>query len=602
MSADDSRNRIKILPDHLVDVIAAGEVVERPASVVKELVENSLDAGARRIEVRIEDGGKRKITVLDDGSGMDEDDCLMAIERHATSKIASLDDLQHIRTLGFRGEAIPSIASVGRFTLQSFDGRADSGTRIIMDGGRLVSVEPVGRARGTTITLEGIFRKLPARRKYLRSRETEAAWCLGTVEDASLACQDVSFTVLSNGVTVLDLPGAGSLAGRVASLWGADTAGSMMALSGTIEGMRVEGLISPPTVTFSRRTRHKVIINGRPVRDPVLNRVISSALAGSWPSGRFPALVLILDVEDDLVDVNVHPAKREVRLRRTDHIVELMRRAIRGIRDPVMAGAGIKPGSGKSRDYPVHGSPKTPVSERHEGLPEDPEPGSPTAARETFLPFEPSYAGRTGERDGKNHAARTESEDESDGRTEILGQVLGTYILLESDQGIQIIDQHAAHERIVFNRLMEAREGYGPPMQRLAVPIVMDLSPSESANLMSAARLLDSFGFEVDQFGPSSLRVTAVPSDLKGTLVEELLRALASDPDAFGREPESVALAVSRWACRQSIMAGRKLSKEQITQLVRDLDVAESGFSCPHGRPTRVTMGFQELERLFGRR
>ncbi len=325
---EKTSSRIRILPDNLVDVIAAGEVVERPASVVKELVENALDAGAETIRLKISDGGRRVIQLMDDGAGMGEENALLSIERHATSKISSLDDLVHIRTLGFRGEALSSVAAVGRFILDTWDGKAPAGTRIVIDNGKLVSAEPVGRGRGTTVTLENIFRRLPARRKFLRSRETEQSWCLSAVEDAALAYPAVSFSVTGDGLELLNMGPASSLRERAASLWGADAAGKLIPLSHVSEGVALEGLISSPAETYSRRLRHRVMVNGRPVRDPVLNRVISSALSGSWPAGRFPALVLSIVVPDELVDVNVHPAKREVRFRRTEPIGEARRRAL----------------------------------------------------------------------------------------------------------------------------------------------------------------------------------------------------------------------------------------------------------------------------------
>jgi DNA mismatch repair protein MutL len=577
MSEDDSRKRIQILPDHLVDVIAAGEVVERPASVVKELVENAIDAGAESVQIHLQDGGRGKILVLDDGTGMDEDNCLMAIERHTTSKVATVEDLRHLRTLGFRGEALPSIASVGRFKLETWDGKSTSGTSIVIDNGKLLSVEPIGRARGTTVTLEGLFQKLPARRKFMRTRETETAWCLTAVEDAALANPAISFTVTSNGTQLLGMPSSSTLRDRIVSLWGADMSDRLIPLAYTGNEVVLYGLISPPTETFSRRSRHKTMINNRPVKDPVLNRVISSALSGSWPAGRFPALVLSLVVDDDLVDVNVHPSKREVRFRRTEPITDAIRSAVSKINAPVRVAAydGIAP-----------------VDDQ-----------IPLPAREMKLPFGITASAPESSFQVADQTTKHERSESVSSVARILGQIMGTYILLEDENGLGIIDQHAAHERIVYNRLLARRSGARIPVQILAVPLVLTLSPSEAANLLASDELLNSFGFKISEFGPDTVRITAVPSDLKGHLVEELLRQLAAGLEATVREqPEDVALAVSRWACRESIMAGQKLSKEQITQLVRDLDEAESGFSCPHGRPTRITLTPADFERLFGRR
>jgi len=575
MTVDDNRKRIQILPEHLIDVIAAGEVVERPASVVKELVENAIDAGAESIQVNLADGGRGKIQVLDDGIGIDEDDCLMAIERHATSKVAEVDDLRHLRTLGFRGEALPSIAAVGYFKMESWDGKSTSGTRVVVDNGKLITVEPVGRAQGTTITLEGLFRKLPARRKFMRTRETETAWCLTVVEDAALANPAISFKVSNDGNQLLAMPPSSSLRNRIVSLWGADMSGRLLSLNYEGNGIVLDGLISPPTETFSRRLKHRTMINNRPVRDPVLNKVISSALSGSWPAGRFPALVLSLVVDDDLVDVNVHPAKREVRFRRTEPIAEAIRIAVGNIKSPVRAAYGTK------------------STEKH---------FEQTLAGENRLPFGKTV--HTLEDNVLRPPQVKVSADVGSGpeSSRILGQVMGTYVLLEDENGLQIIDQHAAHERIVFNRLLAKRSGKKIPVQILAIPLVLTLSPSEAANLLASNQLLNSFGFDLGEFGPGTVRITAVPSDLKGQLVEELLHQLATGSEITAREPEDVALAVSRWACRESIMAGRKLSEEEIKQLVYDLDEAESGFSCPHGRPTRIALSSPDLERLFGRR
>jgi len=326
------------------------------------------------------------------------------------------------------------------------------------------------------------------------------------------------------------------------------------------------------------------MINNRPVRDPVLNRVISSALSGSWPAGRFPALVLCLVVDDDLVDVNVHPAKREVRFRRTEPIAEAIRTSVSAIRTPVRPAAyGPMSADGIRAQTPA-GETKLPFGTTG-SIQETTGSVSPAEAAPDVLPV---------------MSLETRGIASSPGR--IIGQIMGTYILREGEEGLEIIDQHAAHERIVFNRLLAARSGKKIPVQTLAVPLVLTLSPSEAANLHAAQLWLNSFGFEIGEFGPGTVRVTAVPSDLKGQLVEELLRQFAVGLEPNIREPEDIALAVSRWACRGSIMAGRILSTEEMKQLVEDLDEAESGFSCPHGRPTRVTLTGVDLEKLFGRR
>ncbi len=574
-------SRIRILPDSLVDVIAAGEVIERPASIVKELVENALDAGGREIRIFLADGGCRLVKVQDDGGGMDQENALLAIERHATSKIASLEDLKTIRTLGFRGEALPSIASVGRFLMETWDGEAPSGTRIIMDGGRLVSVDPCGRARGTTVSLERIFRRLPARRKFLRSRETEQAWCLTAVEDAAMANPGAAFYVTSDGRELLSMPPASSLRERSASLWGVEAAVKLLDISHAKEGIRLEGLVSPPDQTYTRRWRHRVMINGRPVRDPVLNRAISSALSGSWPAGRFPALILSIWVPDEILDVNVHPAKREVRIKSPGLLSSVLGEAIKGIR------VSTAPRPGFSVPFP---------------MPYSKDSCEAVVAAESTLPFGSGQGRPASNPERPLEKPPDTALEKPSGFPRILGQILGTYIILEGEGGLEILDQHAAHERIIFNHLLARRSGEAVPVQRLAVPLVFSLSPSEAANLLAAADVLNSFGFEIGEFGEGTIRLAAVPADLKESVVEDLIRSLSADPEFGGHAAEDVALAVSRWACRQSVMAGRVLSTGEIARLVLDLEKAESGFSCPHGRPTRITLDRGDLERLFDRR
>ena len=580
MSSESSR--IHILPDELINVIAAGEVVERPASVVKELVENSIDASASRISVKLSDGGRRLIQVSDDGSGMSEDEALLAIERHATSKISTLADLESLTSLGFRGEAIPSIAAVGRFVLETRQGASTSGTRITVDNGRLVQVETASGPPGTTVGLGRIFGRIPARRKFLRKRETELTWCLRVVEEASIGNCHIHFQVSENGRSLLNLPPVDDLAKRVAGLWGAEFADSLRRVESEFKGVKVTGLVSGPGDTYTRRTRQYVLINGRPVRDPVISRMISSATAGMYPANRFPALVLIARFPPQEVDFNVHPAKREVRIKGADRIGAVIRQALSG-----MAGRGWRaedewPGAEGGADL-LHLAEKADTEAT----------GSPVS---NVLAENPAAYGQTGDDSFREQSLPV------DVGVHVLGQFMSTYILVEVGGALRVIDQHAAHERIIYNRLLESYTSGRPPTQRLAFPQILSLSASEKKNLLACGEKLESFGFGIEDFGGGSLRVVHTPADLPRKEAESVLQELATDLADVASIPEEIALRISRWACRDSVRAGRKLSVAEMEALVLELDRAEAGFACPHGRPTNVVIDRQDLERLFSRR
>ncbi len=573
--------RVMVLPDELVNLIAAGEVVERPAAVVKELVENSLDAGAARVTVRLGDGGRRLVEVADDGWGMSRDDALMALERHATSKVAAVSDLAALGTYGFRGEALPSIAATGSFNLVTWDGVGEAGTRITVERGRIIAVEDVGRPRGTTVRLAGIFSRIPARRKFLRSRETELAFCLRAVEEAALARPSVHFEVTGDEGVLLALPPVKGLAERVLCMWGDETGRRLLPLAARLPGMSLAGFISPPALTWSRRDRHHALVNGRPVRDPLLNRLLASALAHRYPPGRHPALVLSLVLPPEEVDVNVHPSKREVRFARTAAVQELLELAVRelGRSAPLPRDMGAAAGAGGETEGGTgRGGGWSPAPAVGWGRGDEAEEGTAVAAQEPLA----GLAAPPGPR--------------------VLGQVLSTYILAEREGHLVVVDQHAAHERIWFNRLLAARTSGSPPSQRLLIPALVELSSSERHNLFAREDVLRSFGFEFAGFGGGAVRITAVPPDLRQEGAASLVREIASDLAGVSSLPEDLALAVARRACHASVRAGRSLSLPEMAALLGELAQAEAGFACPHGRPTCVLLARSELERLFSRR
>lgn len=569
-----NRKPVVVLPDSLINVIAAGEVIERPASVEKELLENSLDAGADRIVVQLQDGGRRMISVEDNGSGMSEQDALMAIERHATSKIAEQGDLNQIRTLGFRGEALPSIAAVGRFVMETWDGSAPSGTRLVMDSGKLVKVEACGRPRGTSVNLRGIFSKIPARRKFLKSRETEISWCLRAVEDLAFAYPEVHFEVHSERGVVLSFPPVAGIRERIAAVWGAESAHRLAGLHWNDGDVEITGFLSSPSETYPRRSRHQVLVNGRPVRDPSLNRAISSALANRYPPGRFPALVLSVGLPPDKVDVNVHPSKREVRIRDLQRISAALREIIGSL-----SFTGQHPGKAVDPSARVSGPDRGPAPVR------SPSSGDLRAGDGTT-----AYGG----------AVDVGLPLKIDRR--VLGQHLGTYIIVQDGEELWLIDQHAAHERVVYNRLMELRERGGGHSQKLLIPELVELSGSEVNNLLSKRKILESFGFEIEEFGGNEVRLLAVPAAVSGQNAGALLKSVAADLAEIPDLPDEIGLLISRWACKMSVTAGRSLSVAEMERLVSDLNKAQAGYACPHGRPTHAIITPEELEKLFDRR
>jgi len=566
-----TRRRVAVLPDSLINVIAAGEVIERPSSVVKELIENSLDAQATRIRVNLEDGGRRYILVSDDGSGMSHEDTLLAIERHATSKIKDTSDLENLSSLGFRGEALPTIAATGRFVLETWDGVETEGIRLTIDNGKLVDVTGCGRPVGTSVTLKGIFSRLPARRKFLRTRETEMSWCIRAIEDASLSRPDVQFELRENNEVILSLPPVKDIRNRISTLWGVGTAENMIELSASDGGISISGFISPPTETYRRRLRHRIMVNGRPVRDPVLNRVITSAISDSYPGGRFPALILSLIIANDMVDVNVHPAKREVRLRRTHEISSMLKRAVSKI---------------KTRDAGITSKYAYQQDDR-----------SMVKARDEVLPLNHRSKAYV-----DDVTARPEGSAKESGQRVILGQFMATYILCQESGKLAIVDQHAAHERIMYNQLMDSALSSRKNSQRLMVPLLVDLGSGGAVMSEDRIEQLNSFGFEIEHFGSGSLRITAVPADMPTMMTEDLFRQMALDLEDINSDQEEIALLISRKACSMSVKAGKRLSLPEMERLLVDLDSAENGYSCPHGRPTRISFNEVEIEKLFGRR
>ena len=591
--------RIRILPDNLVNRIAAGEVVERPSSVVKELVENSLDAGATRISIELANGGRSLIRVTDDGCGMDADDALIALERHATSKIAGPDDLDRIATLGFRGEALPSIAAVSRFELLTSADPAVGGVRITVEGGRILGTEPAARARGTTIEIRDLFFNVPARRKFLRAPETELRHATETVWGAALSRPDVGFILRHGNRTSLDAPPATDLSERLRALW--PRAAKITRLSAAGGGAEIEGLIAPgsgsgrPSMTF--------LVNGRAVRDRLLVgavlRVVRSAGAGFGGA----RVVVSLRLPPDLVDVNVHPAKTEVRFARGGAIFALVERALR---EGVAASQGRVPvhrldeGDAMASEPGVGGYGELLRSRREAGaapLFEHPAYGEPPPSGPGPGLVDLSSAPRTGAKAGPS--------DTPFGR--LVGQYRSSFLLLEDDYGLVIVDQHVAHERVLYDQILEQLGGEAAPSQRLLEPVLVEVGEASAAALERVAGTLLKVGIKADVFGPETVRLSALPPGFDTDDAREMVVDLLDRATALDGVPERVAAEVEEelaagLSCRGAIKVNHRLGDAEQRALLDDLAETTNPYRCPHGRPIVLRLSQEEMERRLGRR
>ena len=594
---------IRVLSDALVNRIAAGEVVERPASVVKELVENSLDAGAARVEVELVNGGRSLVRVLDDGCGMDADDALLALERHATSKISAAEELDRIDTLGFRGEALPSIAAVSRFMLVTSADPAEGGARVTVEGGRILGAEGAARARGTTVEVRDLFFNVPARRKFLRAPETELRHVQETLWGAALARPEVAFMLRHGGRTLIDAPVAPDAARRLKDLWRGAARVTRFALAGA--GGKVEGLLAPgggrgrPSLTL--------LVNGRTVRDRLLVGAVLRVMretAGGLGGAR---VVVDLRLPADEVDVNVHPAKAEVRFARSGAVFSLVERAVR---QGVAASQGRVPVSRLEEgvaEAPSGSYGDLLRARRSAGAPlfEHPAYGEDRGGVDSSAPMEARWPPDVGGEVLARSGARPGPSDTPFGR--LIGQYRDSFLLLEDDFGLAIVDQHVAHERVLYDRIRRRLAGEEAPSQRLLTPRLLEVGEVRTVALSSVEELLGRVGIEAEVFGADTIRLSSVPPELEAEaadrVVEEILdRATAMDgvPERAVEElEEELAASLS---CRSAIKINHRLSPPEQRALLEDLAATDNPYRCPHGRPIILRLSQEEMERRLGRR
>jgi len=588
---------IAVLPSTVADQIAAGEVVERPASVVKELVENALDAGATAIDIAAQEGGRVLVRVSDDGSGMARDDAVLAVERHATSKIRTAADLVGVASFGFRGEALPAIGSVSRLEIDTAtdDG---AGTRVRIEGGTLASVGDVARRRGTTVSVHDLFFNVPARLKFLRGARGEWRAVMDVLTTMALTRRDVRFSIAHDGKTLLTLPPAGGLRDRVAALWSVQLADALIGVDDVAGPIRVSGLVERPADVGTSTRRAFVTVNGRAVRDAGIVRAAEAAYRSTIPAGVRPTVLLELDLPGADVDVNVHPAKAEVRFRDRWPVERAVERAVRralGTEDAA-AWFGASPSAATAVPY-------FPRAVDVEVL-RAPLPGAGDAPLFASPPESVGAPAREADADARASAAPSDGVPAGDPAVPPLFQLRRTFIAFEREDGLVLIDQHSAHERVLYERFILAMERGDAPSQRLLFPLTLHLSPAEADAFEAHRDLLAKLGFDAEAFGGTSVLVQSTPNPHPRFDAERCLRdtlqALTGDrmPSAHARH-ERLAATV---ACKAAIKAGDALAASEM----RALYLALSGTTLPahdvHGRSTIVHVAWDELERRFGRR
>ena len=577
--------RIHILPDAVANQIAAGEVVERPASVVKELVENALDAHATRVEIAVERGGKRRIRVTDDGIGMSREDVLLCLDRHATSKIKAASDLKGVHTFGFRGEAIPSIAAVARLTLETRDADDEVGTRVNVDGGgRIAAVDDFPRQRGTTVEARNLFFNAPARSKFLKSVSAETRAVSEAVTSLALANPTVTFILTSDERTLLDLPAVGDAAARVAQIWPGQEAGTLITASGADGGLELLGLVQRPDAAQPGLRRAHLFVNGRPFRAPAIIRAAERGYKTTIPHGARPWIFLYLRVPDGDVDVNVHPTKAEVRFREQGQVESVVEETVRSALE----------GEESSATFDTQLAAPAMVRERPDN------PAGRGATDDQMALFASGAPSTT----DKAEAASVNLPDPGAGRPR-LWQVLNTYILAETRDGILIVDQHSAHERVLFERLMTAFGTGGQDGQRLLFPLTIRLTAAEYAQVEDLGGLLARAGFEVEGFGGDTVIVHAVPNPHPYFDAERAFREMIAELTdgselvrSARNQHERIAMT---FACKSAIKAGQRLNEREMQELFDQLFATELPHHDVHGRPTIVRLSSGELERKFGR-
>jgi DNA mismatch repair protein MutL len=620
--------RIRLLPETVASQVAAGEVVERPASVVKELVENSLDAGARKIDIVIRRGGISLVRVIDDGCGMDRDDALLSLERHATSKIRSAADLQAVATLGFRGEALPSIASVSRFRLTTREARAIAGTEIIVNGGKIDVVRDGGEAPGTQVEVRSLFYNLPARRKFLRSENSESRNIEHQIHLQAIGHPDVGFSLMRDERMLFQLPAAATLSHRIRDLYGVELLPRLVEVNGASSPkIRISGFIGQAGLSRQTRTQQLVFVNARAIESSLITGAIREGYHTALMKGQYPVTFLFLELDPANVDVNVHPAKREVRFRDPNGVREAIVRCIQQTLEHARAAWQEKFRAPASLPTRVHGKAAPELKlrpevaapvESHRELPslaqtvagiglsaatlakvDDPGRASLRPARRLPVPPVASAGDAAAlERDQRANKAQQQ-------QFEIIGVLSKLYVLMENANGLVLVDQHAAHERVLFEELRRRMEEQGVPTQKLLLPQTLDVPPRDADWIEHNLSVLQRMGIGIESFGQNTFKIDSLPSFLDVSDAAQFMRKVIDDLKSAGNSASAMRLGeemIAKSVCRHAVKANDPLRYPEVEKLIRDLLDCDLPYCCPHGRPTMIQISLAELEKKFGRK
>ena len=602
-------SRIRLLPETVASQVAAGEVVERPASVVKELVENSIDAGARKIDILIRRGGISLVRVIDDGYGMDRDDALLSLERHATSKIRSVSDLEAIATLGFRGEALPSIASVSRFRLTTREQDAVAGTEIVVNGGKIDIVRDGGEAPGTQVEVRSLFYNVPARRKFLRAENTESRNIEHQLHLQAIGHAKVAFTFARDDRVVFQLPATATLIDRIRDLYGNELLEKLLPLNGVGSSqIRISGLIGQAGLSRQTRAQQLVFVNGRAIESPLITTAVREGYHTALMKGQYPVTFLFLELDPGAVDVNVHPAKREVRFRDPNGVREAVVRCIQAT-----LARGRADWQQKFRAPPAQVSaqptvdltlrPQVSVPEvSHRELPQF--PAAEIVGQAHRLPVPPADSARS-DPDWPSLAQQKRVERAATPQFQIIGVLNKLYVLMENVDGLVLVDQHAAHERILFEELRRRMEEQGVPSQKLLITQTFELPPRDADWIEQNMSILQKMGIGIESFGPNTFKIDSLPGFLNVTDGAQFMRKVIDDLKSASDRSSPLRLGedmIAKSVCRHAVKANDPLRYLEVEKLIQDLLECDLPYCCPHGRPTMIQISNVELEKKFGRK
>jgi len=602
-------SRIRLLPETVASQVAAGEVVERPASVVKELVENSIDAGARKIDILIRRGGISLVRVIDDGCGMDHDDALLSLERHATSKIRSVSDLEAIATLGFRGEALPSIASVSRFRLTTREQDAVVGTEIVVNGGKIDIVRDGGEAPGTQVEVRSLFYNIPARRKFLRAENTESRNIEHQLHLQAIGHAKVAFTFARDDRVVFQLPATATLTDRIRDLYGSELLEKLLPLNGVGSSqIRISGLIGQAGLSRQTRAQQLVFVNGRAIESPLITTAVREGYHTALMKGQYPVTFLFLELDPGAVDVNVHPAKREVRFRDPNGVREAI---VRCIQETLARGRADWQEKFRAPPAQVSAQPTVDLTLRpqvsvpevsHRELPQY--PTAEIVGQAHRLPVPPADSARS-DPDWPSLAQQKRVERAATARFQIIGVLNKLYVLMENVDGLVLVDQHAAHERILFEELRRRMEEQGVPSQKLLITQTFELPPRDADWIEQNMSILQKMGIGIESFGPNTFKIDSLPGFLNVTDGAQFMRKVIDDLKSASDRSSPLRLGedmIAKSVCRHAVKANDPLRYLEVEKLIQDLLECDLPYCCPHGRPTMIQISNVELEKKFGRK